>query len=177
MFLWFFSTSGIGEPPVPCKIFQLLLKISWGIFYHYSQIPSAIIIGCHLFSLSLFYLSPTLTCIWGCLMLRDLLSIGHMKVAHGKCLWFPQITCSDGNGPHSLWTLFSLASHFLLLPSSPLVDVTESSKKLKLPLIIYLLLFLPWGYSLLSFHSSSAQVSDPESSLIPHFLIHSTSNP
>lgn len=83
-------------------------------------------------------------------ILRGLLFIGHMKVARDKHFWLWQITCSSiagcsvQNGPHSCWTLLSLASYFFLLLRSPSDDMTESSKKSKFPLIIkYLLLLLP----------------------------------
>lgn len=122
--LMVFSTSAIGEPPAPCKILQLFLKVSWDVL---PLFPSSI---SYYMVLCIFFISnsdPHLR------MPDAEGSVVHMMVAHNKCLWLPQITCcSDGNGPHSLWSLLSLASYFFLLPNPPSVDVTKSSKKSKL---------------------------------------------
>lgn len=111
-----------------------------------------IIIWCHPFSLS-----PTLTWIWGCSMLRGLLSIGHVRMAH-ECLCLPQMSCSSlagcsaGNGPHFFWTLFSLVRLFPFPTRFSFNWCDKSSKKSKFPLIVKKLLLLqPYIYFLLSF--------------------------
>ena len=99
----------------PAKLPTVISEGSLGMFYHNSWVPPDIIIWCHP-----LFLSPTLTCIWGCSVLRTLCA---------QAIFIPQMSWSSlegycaGNGPHSFGHCSLLSDYFLL--GSPSVDVVS----------------------------------------------------